>query len=180
MTAQAVQETKYCPDSGDIQTTLSHFWYASCTVLLAQLYKKHSVMFNSNRSLQRHEKAIYAARESLLNVLNQRSTGASKDLGTAQHSEMCSWGEAPHPTCAALHSTGLVPLFFAVLYFFTRCCWASGRILQPMASCEEAAKWSLQCQVNPSEKDRILRIYTASFHDRCGFPLGSRQMTLDE
>lgn len=87
-------------------------------MLLAQVYKKHSVMFNSNRSLQRHEKAIYAASESLLNVLNQRSTDASKDLDIAQHSMISSWGEAPHHTCVAVHSTGLVPLGFAVLYFY--------------------------------------------------------------
>lgn len=49
-----------------------------------------------------------------------------------------------------------------------------------MASSEEAAKWSLQCQVNPSGKDRVLRNYTAYFHDRCGFPLGSGQRTLVE
>lgn len=52
-----------------------------------------------------------------------------------------------------------------------------------MALSEEAAKLSLQCQVkglNPSGKHRVLRNYTAYFHDRCGSPLGSRQITLVE
>lgn len=131
MTAQAVQETKYCPDSGDIQSTLSHFWYASCTVLLAQLYKKHSVMFNSNRSLQRHEKAIYAARESLLNVLNQRGTDASKDLGIAQHSVISTWGGAPHHTREQCTALGWY-LYFLLSFIFSH-------VVGPLAEHQEGS-----------------------------------------
>lgn len=72
-------------------------------------------MFNSNRSLQRHENAIYAARESLLNVLNQKSTDASKALDITQHSVISSWAEASHHTCVAVHCY----LYFLLSFIFS-------------------------------------------------------------
>jgi len=60
---------------------------------------------------------------------------------------------------------------------------SSGGILRPQAEIEDADKLSLQCWVerlNPGGKDGVLRNYIAYFHDRCGFPLGSRQLGLVE
>lgn len=188
MTTQAIQETKYHPDSGDIQryplylifdVPVALCCWQSCIKSTLWCLIQTGHFKDMRRQFTQQEKA-------LINVLNQRGTDASKGLGHCTTFSDFQQGRctSPHLCSSAQHWAGTF-IFCCPLFFHT----SPSHLLRtrkdpkPMALSAEDAKLSLQCQVkrlNPSGKDRVLRNYTAYFHDRCGFPLGSRQITLAE